>query len=78
MCKIMVSPIEAINTWVCVLGGWVDVGVCLGVCVCGGGGCVCVCVCVIERGHNFNSGVASGCGARGKKLKWRPPSVERK
>ena len=40
--------------------------------------CVCVCVCVIERGHNFNSGVASGCGARGKKLKWRPPSVERK
>ena len=40
MCKIMVSPIEAINqtcVWGCVgVGGWV--------CGCVGG-CVCVCVC---------------------------------
>ena len=37
ICKIMVSPIEAINTWVCVCGGGVWGGGC---------GCVCVCVCV--------------------------------
>ena len=49
VCKIVVSPIEAINKWVCECVG----GLCGGVWVCVWGG-VCVCVCLAYTSEDFH------------------------